>query len=198
MILKHIKKFLGWCPNLKASDACSGAIKEPNFEHFEIKNRDRGGSKSRTLKNPGWFRRLSNQFLLFAIFLTLLFFLIYIQVGLNLFVLFGFFPALVYFLFQGKDRIQRFNSIAKKPLVRHVPRSSYFRGLIIIIIFLLFMLLFYVLFGNQSILMSFSIILFYTWGGYFQLIYWERQNQMKIYLTRKNYIEKTYAIGEKE
>jgi hypothetical protein len=35
------------------------------------------------------------------------------------------------------------------------------------------------------------------WGFYFQLIYWERKNHMKIYIKRENAQQKLYVLEEK-
>lgn len=37
------------------------------------------------------------------------------------------------------------------------------------------------------------------WGGsYLQLIYWEKENHMKIYIKSEKGFQKMYALGEKE
>jgi hypothetical protein len=50
----------------------------------------------------------------------------------------------------------------------------------------------------QSALFGLSVIWFFMWGFYFQLIYWEKKNHMKIYIKYENSLEKIYAIGKKE
>ena len=36
------------------------------------------------------------------------------------------------------------------------------------------------------------------WGSYLQLIYWEKENNMKIYIKSEKGFQKMYALGEKE
>lgn len=198
-VFERIKKLMGWCPNAKAHET----RKLVNLKNFDSDVPDRAKDDNRDLKTPGWLRRISNQILLFAIFLTFAHLLIYNQIGLNLDLiinlLIGSIPALSYFVFYWNERIQRFNDIAKKPVVRYISKVSYLWILIIIILLILLMVLSYLIRQSwHSALFGLSIILFLTWGFYFQLIYWEKKNRMKIYIKYENSFEKTYAIGEKE
>ncbi len=193
------KKLMGWCPNAKAHET----RQHINLNSFDSNTPDRAGGINGDLKNPRWLWRVSNQILLLAIFLTIAHFLIYNQIGLNLNViinfLFGSLPALFYFIFHWNERIERFYTIAKKPIVHRVTKISYIRGLIVIVLFALFMLLPYMLnFGTQPTLFGLSILLFLMWGFYFQLFYWEKKNHMKIYIKNESGFQKTYALGEKE
>jgi hypothetical protein len=197
--VEYIKKFMGWCPNARASEA----RRNINLENFDSDVPDRARRDNSCLKNPRWLQRISNQILLFAIFLTFVHLLIYNQIGLNLdFIinlLAGSIPALSYFAFRWNERIQRFNTIAKKPIVHYVPKISYLRGLLIIILFVLLMFLSYMLRQSwHSALFGLSILWFLIWGFYFQLIYWEKKHYMKIYIKNENGFQETYAIGEKE
>lgn len=197
-VFERIKKLMGWCPNAKAHET-----RQVNLESFDSDVPDRARDDNIDLKTPGWLRRISNQILLFAIFLTFVHLLIYNQIGLNfdltINLLIGSIPALSYFVFYWNERIQRFNDIAKKPVVRYISKVSYLWILIIIILLILLMVLSYLIRQSwHSALFGLSIILFLTWGFYFQLIYWEKKNRMKIYIKYENSFEKTYAIGEKE
>jgi len=196
---EQIKKFMGWCSNIKAHEA----RQHVNLENFDSDVPDRARDDNRYLKNPGWLRKESNQILLSAIFLTCVHLLIYNQIGLNfdltINLLTGSIPALLYFVFDWNVRIQRFNDIAKKPIVRYVSKVSYLWVLVIIILLILLMVLTYLIRQSwHSALFGLSILLFLTWGFYFQLIYWEKKHHMKIYIIHENSFEKMYAIGEKE
>ncbi|WP_341536979.1 DUF1673 family protein [Methanosarcina barkeri] len=51
---------------------------------------------------------------------------------------------------------------------------------------------------NDQALDSFvSGTLVLMWSFYFQLIYWERKNHMKMYMKRKKGQQKLYVLGEK-
>lgn len=191
---EFIKKLMGWCPNVRAHEA----RRQISLENFDSDVPDRARGDPRYLKNPGWLQRESNQILLFVIFLTFVHFLIYNYIGL-LPSLFASLPPLFYFIFHWNERIQRFNDIEKKPIVRYVSKVSYLWVLIIIILVVLLMILSYMIRQSwYSALFGLSIIWFFMWGFYFQLIYWEKKNHMKIYIKHENSFEKMYAVGEKE
>lgn len=191
---KYIRKLMGWCPNAKALETRS----QTDHENFDFDIPDRAGGDNNRLKNPGWLQRESNQILLFAIFLTFVHFLIYNCIGL-LPSLFALLPPIFYFVFHWSERIQRFNDIAKKPTVRYISKKSYLWILIIILFVFLLMFLSYVIRQSwHSALFGLSILLFFIWGFYFQLIHWEKKNHMIIYIKSENGFQKTYVIGEKE
>jgi hypothetical protein len=191
---ENIKRLMGWCLNTKEHEA----RRHVNLENFDSDVPDRARGENGDLKSPGWLQRESNQILLFAIFLTFVHFLIYNHMGI-LPSLFASLPPLFYFVFHWNERIQRFNDIAKKPIVRYVSKVSYLWVSIIIVFIALLMLLTYMIRQSwNSALFGLSILLFFTWGGYIQLIYWENKNHMKIYIKRENSFEKMYAIGEKK
>ena len=194
MALKYIKKLMGWSPNVRAHEARS----QINLENFDSDVPDKARGDTRYLKNPGWLQREKNQILLFAIFLTFVHFLIYNYIGL-LPSLFASLPPLFYFVFHWNERIQRFNDMEKKPIVRYISKVSYLWVLIIIILVVLLMILSYIIRQSwHSALFGLSIIWFFMWGFYFQLIYWEKKNHMKNYIKHENSFEKMYAVGEKE
>ncbi|AKB52816.1 hypothetical protein MSBRW_3563 [Methanosarcina barkeri str. Wiesmoor] len=192
--VESIKKLMGWCPNARAPEA----RRNIDLEYFDSNVPDRARGDNSCLKNSGWLQRESNQILLFAIFLTFVHFLIYNHMGL-LPSFFASLPPLFYFVFHWNERIQRFNDIAKKPIVRYVSKLSYLWVLIIIVFIALLMLLTYMIRQSwHSALFGLSILCFFMWGFYFQLIHWEKKNHMRIYIESENGFQKAYAIGEKE
>lgn len=194
MTLEYIKKLMGWCPNAKAFETGPRI----NLENFDSNVPDRARGDNSCLKNPRWLQRESNQILLFAIFLTFVHFLIYNHMGL-LPSFFAPLPPLFYFVFHWNERIQRFNDIAKKPIVRYVSKLSYLWVLMIIIVFIApITLLTYMIIHWNLALFELSILCFFMWGFDFQLIHWEKKNHMRIYIESENGFQKAYAIGEKE
>ncbi len=193
-VFDQIKKLMGWCLNARASEA----RRNIDLENFDSNVPDRARGDNSCLKNPGWLQRESNQILLFAIFLTFVHFLIYNHMGL-LPSLFAPLPPLFYFVFHWNERIQRFNDIAKKSIVRYVSKLSYLWVFLIIIVFIAPMILLtYMIIHWNLALFELSILCFFMWGFYFQLIYWEKKNHMRIYIKSGSGFQETYAIGEKE
>lgn len=192
---------MGWCPNAKANES----RRHVSFENFDSNVPDRASGDNNCLKNPGWLWKESNQILLFDIFLTFVYLLIIYLIGLNLFYLLaGFFVVLSQFVLRWNKQMQRYDEIARKPIIRCGSKEKYLPGLLFIILVILFTFLFTILFymfnfGCPSVSTFFlSILWFFMWGFYFQLIYWEMKNHMKICIIFENSLEKIYAIGEKE
>lgn len=199
--VENIKRLMGWCPNAKANES----RRHVSFENFDSEVQDRAKGKYGDFKDLGWLRRVSTQILLLNIFLTFVYFLIINQIGLNLFsLLTGFFVVLSQFALRWNKQMQRYDDIARKPIVRQGSKKKYLPGLLIIIFFILFFVLpFTVLpymfnFGVQPTYYGLSVVWFLIWGFYFQLIYWEKKYHMRIYIIFENGLEKMYAIGEKE
>jgi hypothetical protein len=199
--IENIKRLMGWCPNARASEA----RRNIDLENFDSNVPDRARGDNSRLKNPGWLWKKSNQILLFNIFLTFVYLLMINLIGLNLIALLvGFFVALSQFVLRWKKDMQRYDEIARKPIIRYGSKEKYIPGLLLIILIILFTFLFTVFayifnFSCPSVSTSyFSILWFYMWGFYFQLIYWEMKNHMKICIIFENSLEKIYALGKKE
>jgi hypothetical protein len=204
-VFDQIKKLMGWCPNAKTHRA----VQQADLENFGSDIPGRAKGEKRNSKDPRWLQKESTQILLFSISLTLVYLLIYNQIGLDLIaLLIGLLTSLFHFTLYWNQRIQRYDAIAKKPIVRYVSKIKSLRGLLTIISLLLrisvLLLLSLVLlphileFDFKSAMHIFlSGLWFLMWGFYFQLIYWEKKNHMKIYIKRENSFEKMYAIGEK-
>lgn len=199
MSLEYIKKLMGWCPNAKAHVT----RQHVNLENFDSNVPDRVRGDNSCLKNPGWLRKKSNQILLFNISLTFVYLLMINLIDINLFYLLaGFFVALSQLVLHWNKQMKQYDDIARKPIIRYGSKEKYLPGLLFIILSILFVSFFTVLsymfnFGSLSISTFFlSILWFFMWGSYFQLIYWEIKNHMKICIIFENSLEKIYALGK--
>jgi hypothetical protein len=199
--VEYIKKLMGWCPNTRAYEA----KRHVNLENFDSDVPDRARGENGDLKNPGWFRRIRNQMLLAGIFLTFMYFLIINHTGFLPFALIcGLFTGLAAVVAHWNRRIEQYDVIAKKPVVRYVPKKKSFWISLTIIFFILVSLFFLPYIPKigtfiTQFMFSFSAnVISMMWGAYFLLIYWEKKNHMKIYRENVNSYENTYAIEEKE
>jgi hypothetical protein len=204
-VLDQIKKLTDWCPNAKVHEA----RRRVNLGNFDSGVPDRARGENGDLKKPGWFRRISNQMLISGIFLTFVYLLIYSRKGLEpdhllTASLTGLFMVLIKLVFRWNKLMERYDSIAKKPVVYSVPRIKSLGGLLVTIevlfkisLFFLFILVFIPYMFNLSlppISGMLVILLCPIWGYYFRLIYWEKKNNMKIFTKYENSFEKKYAF----
>ncbi|AKB38910.1 hypothetical protein MSSAC_4320 [Methanosarcina siciliae C2J] len=201
MSLEYIKKLMGWCPNAKAHVT----RQHVNLENFDSNVPDRERGDNSCLKNPGWLWKKSNQILLFNISLTFVYLLMINLIDINLFYLLaGFFVALSQLVLHWNKQIKKYDDIARNPIIHYGSKEKYLPGLLFIILSILFVSFFTVLsymfkFGSPSASTFYlSILWFFMWGFYFQLIYWEKKKHMKICIIFENSLEKIYALGKKE
>ncbi|PAV12194.1 hypothetical protein ASJ81_07615 [Methanosarcina spelaei] len=202
MTLEHIKKLMGWCPNVKTLEAESRI----NSDNFELHDQS-GGEKARNPGIPSRFSRLFSRFdiriLLPTLFLTLIYINLLFQKGINAEAFFlGFSLSLLIYLLGWKKQMYYYDSLAKKPVVG----SSSTKMLLWVFLALILLLTLPMVFLSQipSFLNARSLYSLvagawmFMWGSYLQLIYWERKNNMKIYVKSEKGFQKMYAIGEKE
>ncbi|WP_226990703.1 DUF1673 domain-containing protein [Methanosarcina acetivorans] len=202
---RSIKKLMGWCPNVKTAEVGS-RISPANFEAYA----QSGGEKARNQGVPNRFSRLFSRFDV-RILLPTLFFTFYLinllsQKGINLEAfLLGLSLSLLTYLLGWKKQMNKYDTLAKKPAVAPSFKKTFIWVLSVIILGLI---LFMVLLSHLSHMLHFlnaqSMYSFIAgawilmWGSYFQLIYWEKKKQMKIYIKSEKGFQKMYASEEKE
>ncbi|WP_292389085.1 DUF1673 domain-containing protein [Methanosarcina sp. UBA5] len=199
-VFDQIKKFMGWCPNAKAL-ATGARINSANFEA----NNQSEGEKAKNPTVPSQHSRLDTQLLLLPIFFTPVYINLF-QKGINkeAFLL-GLLLSLPIYLLGWKKQIHQYNAVKRNPVVSPSFRKT-LAG-VILFLFLGFTLLMaflpYIsshaayLFNDQTLYSFTSGTLILMWGFYFQLIYWERKNHMKMYTKREKGHQKLYVLGEK-
>lgn len=200
MFIKNIRKLMGWCPNAKALETGS-KISSANFEA----NDQSEGEKVKNPNVPNQHSRLDTQLLLLPIF--------FIPVYINLFqkginteaFLLGLLFSLPIYLIGWKKQMHQYDAVKRNPVVSPSFRKTFF--CVFIFLFLGFTLLMaflpyitshvtYLL--NDQVLYSFITgTLVLMWSFYFQLIYWEKKNHVKMYMKREKGQQKLYVLGEK-
>jgi hypothetical protein len=201
IFIKNIRKLMGWCPNAKALETGS-KISSANFEA----NDQSEGEKVKNPNVPNQHSRLDTQLLLLPIF--------FIPVYINLFqkginteaFLLGLLFSLPIYLIGWKKQMHQYDAVKRNPVVSPSFRKTFF--CVFIFLFLGFTLLMaflpyitshvtYLL--NDQVLYSFITgTLVLMWSFYFQLIYWEKKNHVKMYMKREKGQQKLYVLGEKE
>ena len=100
--------------------------------------------------------------------------------------------------------MHQYNAVKEKPVISPSFRKTLacvvlflFLGITLLLVFLPYISPYFYLLNDQT-LNSFVLgTLILIWGFYFQLIYWERKNHMKIYIKRENAQQKLYVLEEK-
>ncbi|AKB34504.1 hypothetical protein MSSIH_3814 [Methanosarcina siciliae HI350] len=202
LVFDQIKKLMGWCPNARSHEA----RQHSNLENFASELPDRARGENEDLKNPGWLRKTSTYTLLINAFLSLAYFLVIDQLGINLtlsanliLLLSGFFIALFFVIFDWKKQMQRYDALVKHPVIDYSDKKLYY-----ILAAVLFILIYKFYIENQGLDLQaiFSFVgglVVGIWPFYFQLIYWEKKNHKTIYFD-KSYgtWKKSYIVQERK
>jgi hypothetical protein len=194
---EYIKKLMGWCPNARASEA----RKNVSFENFNSDIPERTGGENGDLKNIGWLRKTSIQTLLISTFLTLVYIPVINQFGINTnFLLVGFFISMFFVMFYWKAQMQRYDALAKQPIIDYSDKDKLYYLLSYVFLILIFILYFKSQETALQAIFSFvGSLMIGMWLSYFQLIYWQKKNHKAIYFD-KSYgtWKKSYIIRERK
>jgi hypothetical protein len=201
MTLEYIKKLMGWCPNARAHETRRNA----SFENFNSDIHERAGKENGDLKNLGWFRKASTRTLLIYTFFTLIYLMVFYQIGISLiFLLAGSFSSLLLSIFFWKAQMQRYDDLIKKPVIEC---SNKRKIILFAIIFSVYFIMSYLKshlntnVGGLAVQAMISFVggfLVSMWLEYFQILYWERKNHKIIYIDKGYGLKKSYIIRERK
>ena len=199
--VEDIKKLMGWCPNAKASQTGS-RISSANFEA----NNRSGGEKARSPTVPSQHSRLDTQLLLLPFFFTPVYINLF-QKGINTEAfLLGLLLSLPIYLLGWKKQMHQYDAVKRNPVVSPSFRKTFFCVFISLFLgFTLLMAFLPYISSHAAYLLNIQTLYSFTsgtlvlmWSFYFQLIYWERKNHMKMYMKREKGKQKLYVPGENE
>lgn len=165
-----------------------------------------GEEKARSREVSGKHSRLDAQLLLLPFFFSPIYINLF-QKGINTEAfLLGLSLSLPIYLFGWKKQMHQYNAAKEKPVISPSFRKTLacvvlvlFLGFTLLLLFLPHISSHVVYFLKYQTLDSFvSGTLILIWGFYFQLIYWEKKNHMKMYIRREKGQQKLYVLGEKE
>lgn len=200
MTLKYIKKIMGWCPNAKKLET-GPRISSSNFEAYGRSREE----KSRSPEVSGPHSRLYTQLLLLPMFFAPVYINLF-QKGINTEAfLLGLLLSLPIYLLGWKKQMHQYDAAKEKTVISPSFRKTFFcvfllpfLGLTLLIAFLPYISSHAAYLFNDQVLYSFfSGTMILMWGFYFQLIYWERKNHVKMYVKREKGQHKLYVLGEK-
>ncbi len=199
--VEDIKKLMGWCPNAKTSQTGS-RISSANFEA----NNRSGGEKARSPTVPSQHSRLDTHLLLLPFFFTPVYINLF-QKGINTEAfLLGLLLSLPIYLLGWKKQMHQYDAVKRNPVVSPSFRKTFFCVFISLFLgFTLLMAFLPYISSHAAYLLNIQTLYSFTsgtlvlmWSFYFQLIYWERKNHMKMYMKREKGKQKLYVPGENE
>ncbi|AKB38906.1 hypothetical protein MSSAC_4316 [Methanosarcina siciliae C2J] len=200
LVFDQIKKFMGWCPNAKKLET-GPRISSADFEAYGRS----GEEKARSPEVLGPHSRLYTQLLLLPMFFAPVYVNLF-QKGINTEAfLLGLLLSLPIYLFGWKKQMHQYDAAKEKTVISPSFRKTFFCVFLFpfLCLGLLIAFLPYIsshaayLFNDQILYSFFSGTMILMWGFYFQLIYWERKNHVKMYVKREKGQQKLYVLGER-
>jgi len=202
MTLEHIKRLMGWCPNVKTLETGS-QISSASFELYDQSGGEKARNPGTSSRFSGLFSRFDIRILLPTLFLTPIYLNLLFRKGINVEAFFlGFSFSLLIYLLGWKKQMYYYDSLAKKPVVGSSSKKVLLWVFLTLILFLILPIVFLSqipsFLNARSLYSLVAGAWMFMWGSYLQLIYWEMKNNMKIYVKSEKGFQKMYAIGEKE
>jgi hypothetical protein len=199
---EYIKKLMGWCPHVKTAGA------GPRFspDNFETNDQSQG-ERIKSPIVPSQHSRLDTQLFLLPFFFIPIYINLLFRKDINTEAfLLGLLLSLPIYLLGWKKQMHQYNEVKEKPVTSPFFRKIFFCIFLFLFLGLSLLMAFlpYIsshadyLFNDQALYSFVSGTLILMWGFYFQLIYWERKNHVKMYLKREKGQQKLYVLGEKE
>ena len=180
-IFDQVKKLMGWCPNAKANEARQNV----SFENFNSDIPDRAGGENGDLKNPSWFRKMSNYILLINTLFTLVYILVINYLGINLiFLLAGLFISFFFVIFSWKTQMQRYDTLVKQPVIDYSDKEILYSTLAYVFLLVIFIIIFKVRVAQQALFSFVGGLVIGMWLSYFQLIYWQKKTTERFISTK--------------
>ena len=201
---EYIKKLMGWCPDAKPFETES-RISPANFEAYGQSGGEKAGGPEALSQLSRLYSRYDVRILLPTLFFTFYLIILLSQKGINseAFLL-GFSLSLLTYSLTWKKQMNKYDALTKKPAFVSSLKKIF---IWVISVIILSLILFMVLLSHISHMLHFlnaqSMYSFIAgawilmWGSYFQLIYWERKNHIKIHIKSEKGFQKMYVLGEK-
>ena len=195
-VAEHIKRMMGWCPNVGAMEA----RKAMQFDDIVVNASDSDNELPQL--TSGWLTKYRNRILLYSLILTMVAIGIFISEGINRLDAFmtGIISALVFSLVTGVTEWRRLNKAAAGGFRRlQVTRKQLLVnylviiGLIVIVIFITSY--FTVRTGSniRNIPAFSSGFVLIVWTQFFEVVYWERKNKKTLIVEKSSF----YAVDAK-
>ena len=196
IVIEHIKKLMGWCPNASTIDA----RKSIPFDDIMVNAPDNGGELTHTTAR--WLNIYRNKILVSSLILTLLAIYLFISYGKTKPDIFltGMITGLAMSLGAGVAEWRRLNKAAAgKSKSIKVTGKKNFVGYILGIGFGIVAMLVIMYFATKTgshiseAYAFFSGLFLSVWLQYIEIIYWERKNQKILIMEKASF----YAVDAK-
>ena len=186
---EHVRKLMGWCPN-------AGALtrrKSVQFDNLTVNAPGSGGELTHT--TAGWWNKYRNKVLGQSTVITLL--VAYYGISKIDIFLAGLFLGTLGGVLTWAQGLKSLDRIAGSETPIKTSTKHMIAFYILMILSIVTVGYFASVFGLRTILAFISGFAFASWGGYLQIVYWEKKNRKTI-VARGFYKQTIAAINSGE
>ncbi len=173
--LQKMRLWLGWCPNASTIET----RKSIQFDDIMVNEPDSG---ELTHIPAGWWNKYRNRILIVGIIVTYLAIDMFVLYGINNMNIFlvGLFTGIAFGILTWAQGLQSFDRVAGsdtpiKPSTKHMIAVY-----ILIILGIVTVGYLASMYGSRTTFAFISGFAFTYWGGYLQIVYWEKKNRKTI------------------
>jgi hypothetical protein len=173
-VMENIRKMMGWCPNASTIET----RKTIQFDDIMVNVPGSGGELTHT--TAGWWNKYRNRILIQSTVVTLLALNWFISYGISKIDIFlaGLFIGTLGGVLTWAQGLQHLDRIAGTPIKSSTNNMIAFY--ILMILSIVTVGYFASVYGLRTTLAFISGFAFASWGGYLQIVYWEKKNRKTI------------------
>lgn len=175
-LIKNIRKVMGWCPNASTIRA----RKIAQFDDMMVNAPDSGGELTST--TVGWWNKQRNRILIVGIMVTSLAINWFVSYGINNMNIFlvGLFTGITLYILTWARELQSLDGMAGSEASIKTSTKHMIAVYILMILSIVTVGYFASAYGLGVTLAFISGFAFTYWGGYLQIVYWEKKNRKTI------------------
>ena len=175
-ITDTVKKLMGWCPNVSTIEA----RKSVQFDDIMVNVPDSGGELTYTTIR--WWNKQRNRILIVGIICTYIAIDMFVLYGINNMNIFlvGLFTGITLDVLTWAQGVQSLDRIAGSDTPIKTSTKQMIAVYILIILGIVTVGYLASVYGLRTIFAFISGFVFTYWGGYLQIVYWEKKNKKTI------------------
>jgi hypothetical protein len=174
--LQKMRLWLGWCPNASTIET----RKSIQFDDIMVNAPDSGGELTHI--PAGWWNKYRNRILIVGIIVTYLAINWFVSYGINNMNIFlvGLFTGIAFGILTWAKGLQSLDRMAGSETPIKTSTKHMIAVHILMILSIVTVGYFASVYGLRTTLAFISGFAFTSWGGYLQIVYWEKKNRKTI------------------
>ena len=175
-LIENIRKMMGWCPNASTIEA----RKSVQFDDIMVNAPDSGSELTYTTIK--WWNKYRNRILIVGIIVTYIAIDMFVLYGINNMTIFlvGLFTGIAFDILTWAQGLHSLDRVAGSDTPIKPSTKQMIAVYILIILGIVTVGYLASVYGSRTTFAFISGFAFTYWGGYLQIIYWEKKNRKTI------------------